>query len=267
MFQISFITWPFQPEIFTFFGITLRWYGVLFAAAFVFGYYLTRKDLLKIGMPDKSIDYLLLFVLFGAVLGARLGHVFFYELHYYLAHPAEILKTWNGGLASHGGAIGILLALWFYARKVKKPWLWVIDRIVAVVAFGGMFIRIGNLMNSEIIGKASNLPWAFVFPNVDAIPRHPAQLYEAIGYLLIFFFLRHLQRKYQNKSPNGLLLSWFLVLVFGIRFFIEFLKEPQELFEQSMFLNMGQWLSLPFVVFGSIFLVYYYQNFKPHKYV
>lgn len=267
MFQNLAITFPFQPEIFTFLGITLRWYGMLFAAAFVFGYYLTRKDLLKLDISDKNIDYLLLFMLPGAVIGARLGHCFFYEPQYYLANPIEIFKTWNGGLASHGGAIGILIALWFYARKIKQNYLWVIDRIVAVTAIGGMFIRLGNLMNSEIIGKATNVTWAFVFPNVDAIPRHPAQLYEAIGYLLIFFFLRHLQHKYQNKAPNGLLLSWFLVLVFGIRFFIEFIKEPQELFEQTMTLNMGQWLSVPFVVLGTSYLIYLYRNLKSQKYV
>ena len=267
MFVVNAIVWPFQPEIFSFFGITLRWYGMLFAAAFVLGYYFTRKELLQENFSEKSIDLWLVYMLIGAILGARLGHCFFYEPEYFLSHPIEIFKTWNGGLASHGGAIGILIALGIYAWRQKINYLWTLDTIASVTALGGMFIRIGNLMNSEIIGKASDMPWAFIFPNVDQTPRHPAQLYEAIGYFLIFLFLRYLHKKYQKNEPNGFRISWFLVLVFGIRIFIEFFKEPQESFEANMFMNMGQWLSVPFVLIGSIILVFLYQKINKTKHV
>ena len=262
MFVINAIVWPFQPEIFSFLGITLRWYGMLFAAAFVLGYYLTRKELLAVNFSEKAIDLWLVYMLVGTVVGARLGHCFFYEPDYFLAHPIEIFKTWNGGLASHGGAIGILITLGFFAWQQKISYLWTIDTIASVTALGGMFIRIGNLMNSEIIGKASDMPWAFIFPNVDQIPRHPTQLYEAICYFLIFLFLRHLHKKYQDRAPHGFRISWFLVLVFGTRILIEFFKEPQESFEANMVLNMGQWLSVPFVLAGSIFLVFLYRKIK-----
>ncbi len=265
MFVINAIVWPFQPEIVTFLGITLRWYGMLFAAAFVLGYYFTRKELLAENFPDKIIDQWLIYMLIGAVVGARLGHCFFYEPEYFLAHPVEIFKTWNGGLASHGGAIGILITLGIFAWRQKINYLWTLDSIVAATALGGMFIRIGNLMNSEIIGKASDLPWAFIFPNVDQIPRHPTQLYEAIGYFLTFLFLRYVHTKYQKKEPNGFRIAWFLVLVFGIRIGIEFFKEPQETFESGMILNMGQWLSIPFVLIGSIILVILYRQIKKLK--
>ena len=180
--------------MFLIFGITLRWYGFLFAMAFVAGYYITRRDVKRLGKDEKFMDSLLIYMLLGAIIGARLGHCFFYEPDYYLRNPIKILYTWEGGLASHGGAIGILFSLWLFSRKYKVKWLWIVDRISGVTALGGFFIRMGNLMNSEIIGTQTSVPWAFIFTAEDSVPRHPAQLYEAICYLIIFFFLRFIDK-------------------------------------------------------------------------
>lgn len=258
--MIQSITWSFGPEMFTVFGITLRWYGFLFAMAFVAGYYITRRDVKRLGKDEKFMDSLLIYMLLGAIIGARLGHCFFYEPDYYLRNPIKILYTWEGGLASHGGAIGILFSLWLFSRKYKVKWLWIVDRISGVTALGGFFIRMGNLMNSEIIGTQTSVPWAFIFTAEDSVPRHPAQLYEAICYLIIFFFLRFIDKKHNFKAPNGYIVSWFLILVFGVRFFVEFIKEAQVGFEESMFLNMGQLLSVPFVLLGAGYLVYLHRK-------
>jgi prolipoprotein diacylglyceryl transferase len=205
-------------------------------------------------------------MLVATVVGARLGHCLFYEPEYYLANPIEILKVWEGGLASHGAAVGIILALYFFSRKHKRKLLWTLDRIVIVVALAGFFIRMGNLMNSEIFGHITNLPWGFQFiryydPALNGDPRHPTQIYEGLIYLSTFFFLMYSYfNKNKGENQTGYLFSWFLILVFGSRFFVEFLKEPQVGFEASMMLNMGQWLSIPFVIAGIYILYKSYQK-------
>jgi prolipoprotein diacylglyceryl transferase len=194
----------------------------------------------------------------GTVIGARLGHCLFYEPDYYLQNPLEILKIWRGGLASHGAAIGILVALWLFIRKYKKPFIWILDRIVVVVALAGALIRLGNLMNSEIYGIETALPWGFVFiKNLEVVPKHPTQIYEALTYFLIFGLLLTIYRRTDGKFRPGVLFSWFLILVFGMRFLIEFIKEDQVDFEAAMSLNMGQWLSIPFVLLGIGLLLFY----------
>lgn len=204
---------------------------------------------------EHDLNDLVWYMILGTVLGARLGHCLFYNPDYYLSHPLEILQIWKGGLASHGAGIGIITALVLYTRKKKEiSFLWVIDRIVITVALSGVFIRLGNLFNSEIIGKPTNGNWGFVFVSVDNIPRHPAQLYEAIAYLLIFIFLLSFYFRVKGRFKNGLLFGLFLITVFGFRFFVEFLKENQSIFEQNLFLNMGQLLSIPFVILGIYFL-------------
>lgn len=263
---LQYIHWNINPDIINTtldlpligeFHLVIRYYSILFALGFVLGYYIMAYFFKKEHIESKLLDSLTTFVFIGTILGARLGHVFFYEFSYYMANPIEILKTWNGGLASHGAAIGILLALWFFHKKHKQPYLWIIDRLVIVVALAGALIRLGNLMNSEIYGQPTNLPWAFIFVRSDALmlPRHPTQIYEALAYLLIFVFLFLYYQKKGKATPQGVLLGWFFTLVFGFRFFVEFFKENQVGFEENLTLNMGQYLSIPLVILG-IGLIY-----------
>jgi len=195
-------------------------------------------------------------MILATVLGARLGHCFFYNPVYYLSHPLEILMVWKGGLASHGAAIGILTAIYLFVKKKKEyTFLWILDRIVITAALAGFFIRMGNLFNSEILGKQSSVPWAFIFASVDNVPRHPAQLYEAIAYLIVFGFLFWYYNRTKANFKPGMIFGLFLVLVFLFRFFVEFIKEDQTYFEQDMVLNMGQLLSIP-LIFAGLFLIF-----------
>ena len=245
------IHWNIDPQLFPGSWIGVRWYGLLFASGFMIGFYVMRKMFRSESVPDEWLDKLLLYVMIGTVLGARLGHVFFYDWPYYKNHLDEILMVWKGGLASHGGIIGIITACYFYSKKARKKSLyWILDRLVIPTALGGALIRTGNFFNSEIIGTPSDLPWAVVFERVDMIPRHPSQMYEAICYLIIFFFLLNLFWKSNVKNRPGFLLGMFLTLVFSVRIVIEFLKENQVAFEEGMALNMGQWLSIPTVLIG-----------------
>jgi prolipoprotein diacylglyceryl transferase len=208
-------------------------------------------------LGEAVLDRLTVYMALGVIIGARLGHCLFYEPGYYLSHPLEILKIWHGGLASHGAAIGILIALWLFVRKEKKDYTWVIDRIAIVVALSGFFIRTGNLMNSEIYGVETTVPWGFVFlRNGETAPKHPTQIYEALAYLAIFILLYRIYWNKKGEHIQGLLISLLMILVFTSRFFIEFLKEDQVEFESAMKLNMGQWLSIPFVIGGLVWLYY-----------
>lgn len=347
--------WNGDPEIFSIAlgqsQITLRWYGLLFALGFVisqqFLYYIYRKE----GKPESDVDRLTLYMVVATIIGARLGHVLFYEPDIYLNDPVRILRIWEGGLASHGAAVAILFALWLYARK-KKPgqsYLQVVDRIVILVALTGALIRVGNFFNSEIIGKPTNGTSGVVFarditeslkqsgrvqyvafvgvdsalnengyvpvkmlvdfvpgtagdptssnmtlnrlsayqtarehidvtsdfvprlvPNSNGslsavvfmymIPRHPAQLYEAAGYLLLFVGLFMVWRREREHTPPGRLLGIFLIVCFGLRFILEFLKEPQVAFEETLPINMGQILSIPLILAGIFILVYSYRK-------
>jgi prolipoprotein diacylglyceryl transferase len=176
-----------------------------------------------------------------------------YEPDYYLRHPVEILKVWEGGLASHGGAVGVLLAVWLFSRRRPEfPFLWLMDRIIVPTALGACLIRLGNLFNSEILGDATSVPWAFVFLRVDNVPRHPAQLYESISYLLVFIALLLIYRRLKSRTPRGLLLGLFLISVFTIRFFIEFVKQRQADYEANLPLSVGQMLSVPFIAAGVV---------------
>ncbi len=253
------IVWDVDPAIFRIGAREIRWYGLLFALAIYLGYRFFERVFREEKLPPTLLDKLALYLIIGIVVGARLGHVLFYDWPYYRAHPAEIVKVWHGGLASHGGAVGIIIALWLFARKYGRAHpqislLWLLDRMVIPTALGGALIRLGNLMNSEIIGKPAGVPWAFVFKRVDDLPRHPTQLYEAIAYLAVFFILRRLYHRPSWRRAPGRLLGAFLVMVFGMRFVIEFFKEWQEGFTHGMPINMGQMLSIPFVAAGAYFL-------------
>ncbi len=265
------ITWNVDPEIFSIGPLTIRWYGLLFATAFLSGYLVFTRYLATERLNAEMLDQLLIYIAIGTVAGARLGHCFFYEPDYFLNNPLEIIKIWKGGLASHGAAIGILLALWLYIRKHKLSFLWLIDRIVIVVALGGAFIRIGNLFNSEIYGGPTQLPWGFEFirdrvydPNTGAllptVASHPTQLYEAFSYFLIFGILFTFYRKNYTKVRDGYIFGVFMILLFAARFLIEFVKNDQVGFEAGMSLNMGQILSLPFILAGIGMIVWTKMN-------
>ena len=250
------IVWNVKPEIFSIGSLSIRYYGLLFALGFVFGYIIMNYIFKKEGNPQGVLDTLTTYMVIATVVGARLGHCLFYEPEYYLAHPIDILKVWEGGLASHGAGVGIIFSLWLFSRKTKKPLLWILDRIVIVVALAGFFIRMGNLMNSEIYGIQTDLPWGFIFERRDElVPKHPTQIYEALFYLVIFLVLFFIYRKKGVKIQQGLLFGLFLVTLFSVRFLIEFIKEPQVGFEENMVLNMGQLLSIPFIILGIYMLI------------
>ena len=266
-----FINWDISPEIFNLGGISIRYYGLLFAVAFILGYKVEEKMFKSEGLPMAWLDKLWLYVAIATIVGARLGHCIFYDWAYYSQHPLEMILpvrfspefkfTGYQGLASHGAAIGIIAGLWYYSRKVsKKSIFWILDRAVIPIALAGFFIRTGNLMNSEIVGLPTNMPWVFRFMNSDLpnpeLPRHPAQLYEAICYLFSFFVLMYLYWRTNVKKKMGFIFGAFLILIFSARFIIEFVKEVQEPWEAGMALNMGQILSIPFILVG-IFMLWY----------
>ncbi len=265
--NLAFINWNVSPDLFRIGGVVIRWYGLLFAASFVLGYIILTKVFKKENIQIKFLDELTTFMIVGTIIGARLGHCLFYEPGYYFSHPLKILMIWEGGLASHGAAIGILLSILIFSRTKKFSFLWVMDRVVIVVALAGFLIRTGNLMNSEIYGIPTSLPWGFRFVRsinpAEAIdPRHPTQLYEGLSYLLIFLVLWWYYYRKEGKPLQGFIFGVFLIGIFGVRFLVEFIKEPQETFESSLFLNMGQLLSLPFILAG-IFLIWNARRERP----
>lgn len=261
--ELNFITWNVSPEIVELGPITLRWYGLLFAMAFVAGYAIFKKFYQKEGYSIEMLDQALVYMAVGTILGARLGHVLFYDPTYYLSNPLKILAIWEGGLASHGAAFGILTAMYLYVKKNKLGFLWMMDRIVIVVALSGFFIRMGNLMNSEIYGIETSMPWGFIFVREgETVAKHPTQIYEALSYLAIFGFLITCYFKNWFIAQKGKIFGIFLILLFTARFFIEFIKNPQEDFEKGMPLFMGQILSIPFILMGLGLLIYSSRNKK-----
>ncbi len=261
------LNWNVDPVIYWITdSFPLKYYGALFACGLLLGYYIVRNIYKKENLSVENLDSLLVYVIVGTILGARLGHVFFYEPEYFMQHPVEILlpiKETAGvykfvgyqGLASHGGSIGVLIALVLYCRKYHVKFLWLLDKMAVGVPVTGAFIRFGNFMNSEIYGKATNGNWGVVFQRDDMIPRHPTQLYEAFAYLVIFGILFKMYKSERIRNANGLIFGTFLTLLFLARFIIEFFKENQESFENNMLFNMGQLLSIPFIIIGIILIV------------
>lgn len=260
-----FIEWNADPAIITLLGFPIRWYGVCFAFAFLAGFQVVSYLFKKEGRPVEQADQLLLYTMVGTVVGARMGHYFFYEFPLLFADPIrffiQMITPPFSGLASHGAAVGLFTAFYLYTKKNKgQSYLYVTDRIVIVAALAGFFIRFGNLMNSEIIGKPTDLPWGFKFMRdyefnpsglaAFVVPRHPSQLYEALSCLLLFFILLYLWNLKKEKTQEGSLTGIFMIFVFALRFFYEFLKENQSSFENGLTLNMGQILSIPAVLFG-----------------
>jgi len=265
-FMINSITWNVGPDLITLGSFPIKAYSVLFALGFIISYFIIKKIYKKEGVPISELDSLTVYVVLGGLIGARLGHCFFYDWEYFSQHLLEIILpvsfepefhfTGFMGLASHGGAIGIIIAILIFFRKsAKKNFFWLIDRVAIPTGFAGALIRLGNLMNSEIYGHQTDLPWGFIFVrNGDTTPSHPTQLYEAFFYVITSIVLMRLYKVKRFREANGFLLGVFFIMVFTARFFIEFVKENQVAFEDSMSLNMGQWLSVP-VVLGGIVLV------------
>lgn len=266
------IRWDVTPELIDGWS-TPNLYGLLFVTGLILGYFVIKRMFRKEGIPDDKLDKLVFYVVIATIVGARLGHVFFYDWPAYKSNPIDIIKVWEGGLASHGGAIALVIVLMYYAKKiVNKPYMWIFDRIAAPIAIAGTFIRLGNLANSEIVGVPTNLPWAFEFIHYynedinafDPTPRHPAQLYEAIMYLIIFGILMYMFWKRSAWKQPGLVFGAFLILLFGGRFFVEYVKVGQTVADNQLAIdtsiNTGQWLSVPFVLAGIGILVWSFLN-------
>ena len=271
--MLGVVTWTVDPIIFQSGGLRLGWYGVLFAVGLiVFGGTILSKMWKHENLTEKSFNQLVFYVLIATIVGARLGHCLFYEPKYYLANPIEILKTWEGGLASHGGVIGIMIAIWIYSKKVShQSMLWTFDRLCVPVGLVAAMIRLGNLMNHEIYGHATDLPWGFRFIEnihqwqagaepIFSAPSHPTQLYEAALYLLVFAVCMWLYWKRDAQKREGLIFGVAMVMIFVGRFLVEFVKNDQVGFEEGMTLNMGQWLSVPFVIIGIASIVYSFKQ-------
>lgn len=260
------LTVPFELATISSVGpIAPRWYGLMFACAFFFGYLMGSSLLKRYGVSAGDIDRLLIYIMVSTVIGARLGHVIFYDLEYYLMNPHLIPQVWTGGLASHGAAIAIPIALWLYARKTKGVnFLSVTDRVITGVAVGGFFIRFGNFFNSEILGRPTDLPWAIIFARMDELPRHPTMLYESLWCIVVLLAVLWVYRAFQGRPPQGAMFGVFLITLFTGRFFLEFTKIPQAEFAADWAINMGQWLSIPFVVIG-IYLLIRIKEWKPES--
>ena len=276
--MVTAINWDVDSQLIDGYN-TPNLYGLLFVTGLIIGYFVVRKMFRKDGISDEMLDKLVLFMVVATIVGARLGHVFFYGPYWdevsadgvvlergYFSHPGDILKVWEGGLASHGAAIVILISLYIYSRRIiHKPYLWMLDRISAPIAIGGTFIRLGNLVNHEMVGDVTTVPWGFRFMHHDCIPpfecswnaipvRHPAQLYEAICYFAAFLILMFLYWKKDLWKRPGVVFGSFLILIWGARFMVEFVKLGQTARDEYLFLNTGQLLSIPLIIAGIILL-------------
>ena len=265
---LNYIHWNPDPEIVNIFGISIRYYGLLFVSGLILCIYILGWIFKKENIPSEHLEKLTIYSMIGIIAGARLGHCLFYEPSYYLSHPLEMILpvtfppgggikfTGYQGLASHGGVLGLLIAIFFYSRKTNHSMIDTFDLIAVVAGLSFGFIRLGNFMNSEIIGIPTTKPWGVIFERADNIPRHPAQLYEAISYFIIFAIMMILYQKLRDRLKNGFFFGLGSVLFFTARFIIEFVKENQVGFENGMTFNMGQLLSFPFILAGIGFMIY-----------
>lgn len=271
--MLNAIVWNVDPVIFSIGPVHVHWYGLMWAIGFLVGYELIARMFKHEKLPDTWADNIFIYMAIGTIIGARLGHCLFYGwvdtpngmVNTYLQHPADLLKIWEGGLSSHGGAIGILIAMALFNRFVsKKGFIWIFDRLVISVAFCGACIRFGNLMNSEIYGGPTSLPWGFIFlRDGQTVPCHPTQLYEVTYCLVALAVCAYLYWRKNAYQYKGLIFGTFLLIVFVTRFLLEFIKNNQEAFEQTMLLNMGQLLSIPFIIWGA-YLLYHALKEKTH---
>lgn len=278
---LDFITWNVDPVALTLGPLSVRWYGILWALGIWLAYWIQIKLYKHEHLPDDWTDKLFMYMVIGVIVGARLGHCLFYEWHLlpepikflgitfkygnpYLAKPWQLLYIWQGGLASHGGAIGLLTAGYFLNKQFKKGFIWIFDRLVIGVCVCGACIRLGNLMNSEIYGDYTTMPWGFIFArNGETQPCHPTQIYEMLYCLITFIIIWWMYWKKEAYKRTGLIFGVFLLGIFGTRFLLEFIKFNQEAFEENMLLNMGQILSLPFILWGIYLVVHALRKQKP----
>ena len=271
MTDILAIIWNANPELFHIGGFAVRWYSLLFVSGFILGFFIFQWFFKREKLDPRLLDSLLVTLIVGTIVGARLGHCLFYQPDYYLGSWEgflDIFMPWEGGLASHGGTIALFIAMWWFAHKYGKrhgfDFVWLVDHLSIAVCFAATFIRLGNLFNSEIYGGVTNLPWGFVFVrNGETEPHHPTQLYEALSYLILGLVLLAIYKYRSEKTWRGTFIGLFLIGCFGSRFLIEFIKNDQVDFEAGMALNMGQILSIPFVLLGIGFLVYAYKKKLP----
>jgi len=275
--MLNYITWNVDPTIFTLGPISVRWYGLMWGIGFLVGYEIILRVFKNEKCPPEWADKIFIYMAVGTIAGARLGHCLFYGPWFdsynaagkvleegYLSHPLNLLKIWEGGLSSHGGAIGIMISMYLFNRNVaKKGYIWIFDRLVLAVAFTGACIRFGNLMNSEIYGEHTTAPWGFIFVrNGEILPSHPTQIYEVLYCLLALAATSYLYWKKRAYEKKGLIFGVFLIIIFFTRFLLEFIKNEQEAFEKNMLLNMGQWLSIPFIIWG-VWLIIHALRQKP----
>ncbi len=260
------VTWNVDPTLFTLLGREIRWYGLFWVIGLIVAVYIVHRIFKKEDLLEKWFDSLFIYMIVGIIVGARLGHCLFYEPAYYLAHPFEMIKVWEGGLASHGGVIGIIIAVWIYSRRVTKlSTLWTFDRVMVPTGFTAAMIRFGNLMNHEIYGGPTDLPWGFRFITniyhwmqgaepIYSEPSHPTQIYEGLVYLLVFGITMYLYFKTDAKDRKGLITGVGILIIFLFRFFVEYVKnvqvESENLMRETTGLILGQWLSIPFIIWG-----------------
>lgn len=255
--HLLYIIWDIDPQIFRIGEWGLRYYSILFASCFIVGWFIVQYFFKTENIPIRELDSLSMHMVIGTVVGARFGHAIFYEPQLFLNNPLEIFMVWHGGLASHGASLGLLVALYIFSRKsTKKSYMWVLDRAVIPIALAAVMIRLGNLMNSEIYGVETNAAWGFIFQNAgETLPRHPTQIYEALCYMALFIYLFRLYIVTKGDFPKGYIFGVFLTWTFATRFCIEFVKKNQAGFEKDMILNMGQLLSIPFILAGIFFII------------
>lgn len=271
MFDILAIHWHVNPVIFQIGSLGIRWYSILFVSGFILGWFIFRGFFRREGVPERLLDPLLYTLLICTIVGARLGHCLFYQPDYFLTSWKgffEIFMPWKGGLASHGGAIALLLGMWWFSKRYGKDndfdFIWIMDRLCITVAFAGCLIRLGNLFNSEIYGFETSLPWGFIFDlRGETVAKHPTQIYEALSYLILGIALLSIYKNRLDKVHRGFFFGVFLIGCFGMRFLIEFIKERQVDFEEGLMLDQGQLLSIPFIIAGIAILIWSAKVKKP----
>jgi len=257
--------WNVNPNILELGPLQLRWYGLLFVVSFFLVLMILTKIYKREGKDPAVLDAMLIYVMIGAVLGSRLVHCFFYEPDYYLSHPLEILKVWKGGLASHGGLAGVLIALYLFSKRYNTSYMWLLSRVSIPGALTAAFVRFGNLFNSEILGLPSDKPWAIIFARVDMVPRHPVQLYEAFSYLIILGLLIAIYRKVTPAFATKILPGVFLVTVFSVRFFLEYTKTRQAAYTTDFPFTTGQMLSIPYIILGILWILWAFKSASKDK--
>jgi len=259
---MNYFTWNADPILLKLGPLQLYWYGLLFVGSFVVGSWILKWIYLRENRDPEILESLFVYIIIGAAVGARLAHCFFYEPTYYLANPLKILAVWEGGLASHGGVMGVLLATWLFSKKHNESFMWLLSRLTIPAALSGAAIRIGNFMNSEIVGKPTDVPWAIIFERIDNLPRHPSQLYEAIAYFTIFIFLLLVYKMIKPAFATKVLPALWFLTIFTVRFFLEYVKTKQASYNVDQVLTTGQWLSVPFMLLGLVWLVWAFLSEK-----